>query len=145
MGREKRSARGSRKCRHRFHCNSIEDVIEVAVAVSVTAATYCAFTFICQWKSQPGTVKLGLLQHWNYFRLYSALKVVLYFRYDVAGGVCSVTNKNESTIINGQICYVCKNIFFPFRKIKYYLSWTGEAMQNRLWVTCYIYLIYKLT
>jgi hypothetical protein len=40
MGREKRSARGSRKCRHRFHCNSVEDEVKVAVNVSITAATY---------------------------------------------------------------------------------------------------------
>lgn len=44
---------------------------------------------------------------------------------------------NTRDVINGKMCYVCKNTFVQFRKIKY-LNLCGDLVQSKPRVICYV-------
>jgi hypothetical protein len=44
-----------------------------------------------------------------------------------------INTRNE---INGQMCYVCKKTFVQFRRIRYYLDFWGDIVQDKPRVIC---------
>ena len=44
-----------------------------------------------------------------------------------------INTRNE---INGKMCYVCKNTFVQYRKIKYYMDFWGDIIQSKPRVIC---------